>query len=145
MSKTCVECNKEFNQSGRHKKCGSCRQYKPCPMCGKKKTRAANFCNECTDRSGELNGNWKGGQTYHKKGYVMSRTEDGKYVFSHILIMESILGRKLLPEENVHHKNGIKDDNRPENLELWVVNQPCGQRVEDLVAWAKNILERYDT
>lgn len=59
------------------------------------------------------------------------------------LVMEEMLGRKLLPNETVHHRNGDKLDDRPENLELWASRHPKGQRVSDLVAFAEEILELY--
>lgn len=56
-------------------------------------------------------------------------------ILEHRAVMECLLGRDLYPFENVHHKNGRRDDNHPSNLELWVQPQPSGQRPEDLVAW----------
>jgi hypothetical protein len=62
----------------------------------------------------------------------------------HRIVMEQALGRELYPDENVHHLNGVRNDNRLENLELWTTSQPSGQRVEDKIAWAMGLLRRYD-
>ena len=61
----------------------------------------------------------------------------------HRLVMSRTLRRPLTAKESVHHRNGDRTDNRPDNLELWTRWQPTGGRVEDKVAWAKEILERY--
>ena len=100
-------------------------------------------------RVGTQSPGWRGGRTKSSTGYILvqaplhpAATQCG-YVPEHRLVMEEIIGRHLYQEENVHHINGVRDDNRPDNLELWTSSQPSGQRVVDLVAWAEEILKMY--
>lgn len=98
-------------------------------------------------RKGNLNSNWKGGKWKSKDGYVNVplglKYEDG-YIAEHRLVMQKFLGRELQYKETVHHKNGIRHDNRLENLELWSSHHPSGQRVSDLIQHAKEVLRCYE-
>ena len=77
---------------------------------------------------------WVGADGYV---YVFNGT---RKIAEHRHLFEQLLGRPLERWENVHHRNGIRDDNRIENLELWIVSQPAGQRLTDLVAF---VVEHY--
>lgn len=88
------------------------------------------------DRENGVHNSW------NNKGYVC-RWRNGKLMLEHRYIMEQHIGRELLTTENVHHVNGVKDDNNIENLELWSTSQPSGQRIVDKIIWAKKLLELY--
>lgn len=75
-------------------------------------------------------------------GYLRVFTEDG-WILEHRLVMGRALKRTLRSDEQVHHRDGDKLNNELSNLELWVRHQPTGVRVEDAVAWAREILVRY--
>lgn len=83
-----------------------------------------------------------------KPGYVMVKVDHPNssrrgWIGEHRLVMSNRLGRPLEQDELVHHKNGVRDDNRIENLELCLRFQPPSQRVEDLLPWAQEIVSRY--
>lgn len=100
-------------------------------------------------RSGSDHPFWKGGRSIRPTGYVFVLAKDDPaadingYVAEHRLVMSRYLGRSLLKTEYVHHKNGNRQDNRLENLELWSRMQPSGQRVEDKLKWAYEIIKLY--
>jgi hypothetical protein len=80
------------------------------------------------------------------KGYVFIRCPDPDHpnakskpgwIAEHVWVMSQLLGRPLRKGESVHHRNNIKHDNRPGNLELWHTHQPKGASVEDTVRWAR--------
>lgn len=78
---------------------------------------------------GERSPRWKGGRHVTKRGYVYVLAPEhphrvrGCYVLEHRLVMEKMIGRYLLREEVVHHINGVRNDNRPENLKLFSENR----------------------
>lgn len=171
--KTCSKCKEslpvsEFNSEKRAKDglrsaCKRCarealeahrrRTARPCLDCGTPTCRGGvQRCARCNGklRSGPAHHNFKGGRHVTPEGYVyLSGFQDHPnanqvgQISEHVLVMSSVLGRPLVKGENVHHKNGQRDDNRPENLELWSRSQPPGQRVEDKVAWAIELLRLY--
>lgn len=88
---------------------------------------------------------------YVQNGYIAFTDKDhpmavGKHgrVAQHRAVMSEVLGRPLRKNELVHHINGIRHDNRPENLELFYKGHPPGQRPEELVKWAHEILALYE-
>ena len=127
----CRRCSATSNQTNKCTDCGvSCRKQR-CYPCFSKFNRGEN--SKC----------WRGGRSVNSNGYVAINLGTGKWGLEHRLVMEKQLGRSLFEYENVHHVNGDRSDNRLENLEIWSESQPPGQRAEDKVAYAVEILTLY--
>jgi hypothetical protein len=99
---------------------------------------------------GDRSPNWKGtGQDTSPGGYIRLRNAEypgaifPNRTYEHTAIMARYLGRPLLPHENVHHKNGVRSDNKIENLELWSTHQPIGHRVIDVLTEAVSTIQNY--
>ena len=124
VTKLCKHCGKAF----------SSQPYRNVVMCSAECVKASRSVRRAKDSVG-----W---YIQAKSGYVV-RSFQGRTQLQHRYIMEQHLGRPLEPFENIHHVNGVKDDNRIENLEIWITKQPQGQRTEDLISWAIAILNKH--
>lgn len=113
--------------------------------CGKHYQRLRLNGDPLVSRRGEI-----GKGTVSHKGYIIVYRPDHPNANKHgrlpeqRLVMSEILGRPLRDDETVHHKNGVRSDNRPENLEVWTGNHSNGARLEDVYAWAKEFIRLHE-
>ena len=132
-----VECGNVLKTADRKQDCKTCGNEFERPH-GKKRIYCSRSCAmRGRYRLGQIGQHPEGGTIIHSSGYVQQKN-GGKWIMQHRLVMAEVIGRPLKPSERVHHKNGKRDDNRPENLELWTgvgtsKKDPHGIRLVDKV------------
>ena len=130
------ECTAIYNRqrldTGTYKNCEVCgTKFKTKPSHLERRRTCSNTCSgllkvqegkDCgtwnSNNKLENSHNWKGGRRVREDGYVYIRVSHDKETPEHRYVMEQFLGRKLLPEEDVHHKDENKLNNDPSNLEI---------------------------
>jgi HNH endonuclease len=148
------------------KKCTRCKLEKPLEFFYReKKTKDGlkYFCKKCSNECKQLHNKGLDAKTQnrmprsfgygkgyiHASGYKLLPKRDhanswkSGMIGEHTVVMSEFLKRPLSKTETVHHKNGIRSDNRIENLELWDKRHGPGQRVEDKVKWCIEFLKEY--
>lgn len=138
----CAVCEKKFTQKRANntqychikcKKLAASRRLKGLPINGPRKHIWG---------SGHINKN--GYRVISKPDHPNSiKGKRSGQIMEHTFVMSEHIGRPLIKGETVHHKNGIRDDNRIENLELWSNSHPYGQRIEDKIQWCREFLATY--
>lgn len=154
----CVDCSTTFRTTNNGTRCSACkysrnlsRSNKRCVDCDTQIDPRSKRCVRCASQPGvKVVRNARGPEhdigtryVHPTAGYVDIKTETG-WRREHTVVMEQHLGRSLVKGENVHHMNGVRDDNRIENLELWAKPQQSGVRARDLLKWAREIVDRYE-
>jgi hypothetical protein len=143
-SKTCCICGTEFFKSSKQSRWG---ERKTCSRTCAAKSRVTIEVRDCL--TCDTNFKPENRRTKYCSRACAAKAHKGKPsilgkparykktngVLEHRAVMMEMIGRPLVRGETVHHKNGLKRDNRPANLELWFTPQPGGQRIHDLIAY----------